>query len=537
MSQNIVLNGVTYVIPDVGDDQWGQNLTDYFVGIPSAVLQKSGGAFTLTADVNFGATFGLLAAYFSSRTSNKATAGLFRLANTENVTWRNAAHDGNLALSVNASDQLTFNGVVISGSTALTASRAVVTNGSGVLTAATTTSTEIGYVNGVTSAIQTQIDLKAPLASPTFTGTVTTPNLILSGLTATTVPYLDGSKQFASSVVTPTELGYVSGVTSAIQTQLNAKQVSGNYITALTGDVAASGPGSAAATIQAGVIVNSMVNVSAAIAYSKLALTGAILNADLAGSIAASKLIGSDIATVGTITSGTWSATTIALNKGGTGQTTKAAAFDALQPMTTGGDIIYGGASGTGTRLANGSAGQVLTSSGTTAAPTWATPTAATVYAATAYHDPTCSWARTNTAFGDPTADATCGFSQDLNTNLALTSYLSGSDKLPGVVFTAPVTGLYEVTACLVATGATSGAYYTMRMTDGVTASGQCTWQQDVNGNFTNGTVVGIFAGTATSVLTVRLQTASSSGALTLGNAAANAVMPQSIYWTVKKIN
>lgn len=45
-------------------------------------------------------------------------------------------------------------------------------------------------------------------------------------------------------------------------------------------------------------------------------------------------------------------------------------------PMTTGGDVIYGGASGVATRLANGSAGQVLTSAGTTLAPTWATPSA-----------------------------------------------------------------------------------------------------------------------------------------------------------------
>jgi hypothetical protein len=57
---------------------------------------------------------------------------------------------------------------------------------------------------------------------------------------------------------------------------------------------------------------------------------------------------------------------------GGTGAITKAAAFDALSPMTTGGDLIYGGASGTGTRLANGSSGQVLTSAGGTSAPTWA---------------------------------------------------------------------------------------------------------------------------------------------------------------------
>ena len=37
------------------------------------------------------------------------------------------------------------------------------------------TDTEIGYLDGVTSAIQTQIDLKAPLASPTFTGTPAAP--------------------------------------------------------------------------------------------------------------------------------------------------------------------------------------------------------------------------------------------------------------------------------------------------------------------------------------------------------------------------
>ena len=38
---------------------------------------------------------------------------------------------------------------------------------------ANVSSTEIGYLDGVTSAIQTQIDAKAQLASPTFTGTVT----------------------------------------------------------------------------------------------------------------------------------------------------------------------------------------------------------------------------------------------------------------------------------------------------------------------------------------------------------------------------
>jgi len=50
------------------------------------------------------------------------------------------------------------------------------------------TNTEIGYLSGVTSAIQTQIDTKAPLASPTFTGTVTVPATITSGSAVITLP-------------------------------------------------------------------------------------------------------------------------------------------------------------------------------------------------------------------------------------------------------------------------------------------------------------------------------------------------------------
>ena len=43
-------------------------------------------------------------------------------------------------------------------------------------TAITATAAELNYVDGVTSAIQTQIDTKAPLASPALTGTPTAPN-------------------------------------------------------------------------------------------------------------------------------------------------------------------------------------------------------------------------------------------------------------------------------------------------------------------------------------------------------------------------
>ena len=46
---------------------------------------------------------------------------------------------------------------------------------------------------------------------------------IHSAATASTVPYYDSSKQLQSSTTTPTELNYVHGLTSALQTQLDAK--------------------------------------------------------------------------------------------------------------------------------------------------------------------------------------------------------------------------------------------------------------------------------------------------------------------------
>lgn len=108
----------------------------------------------------------------------------------------------------------------------------------------------------------------------------------------TTLPLADracvmnSNREITSSTVTSTELGYLSGVTSAIQTQLNAKassahshvisditslqtaldakQDTGNYIIALTGDVTASGPGSVAATIANSAVTNAkMANMAA----------------------------------------------------------------------------------------------------------------------------------------------------------------------------------------------------------------------------------------------------------------------------------
>lgn len=54
-------------------------------------------------------------------------------------------------------------------------------------------STELGYLDGVTSAIQTQIDAKSPLASPTFTGTVTTATADLLGSVRSNVTTVSAS--------------------------------------------------------------------------------------------------------------------------------------------------------------------------------------------------------------------------------------------------------------------------------------------------------------------------------------------------------
>ena len=105
----------------------------------------------------------------------------------------------------------------------------------------------------ISTATSNALDLKAPLASPTFTGTVTLPTgtvtsgMILDGTIVagdiadgaiTSAKIFDGTivngdinasaaidwtKLAISSTVSATELGYVDGVTSSIQTQLGAK--------------------------------------------------------------------------------------------------------------------------------------------------------------------------------------------------------------------------------------------------------------------------------------------------------------------------
>ncbi len=201
------------------------------------------------------------------------------------------------------------------------------------------------------------------IASSNATGAVWTQNQNFSGtvnmsaLTLSTGLQLDASKNIVSAT-----LGTVTEATSSVLTltgfsnatfgsptiqvkqsstsvsgylsntdwnTFNGKQAAGSYITALTGDVTASGPGSVAATLAA---------------TSNATLT------TLSGLTTAASL-----ATVGTITSGTWNGTTVAVNHGGTG----------LATLTTG-NVILGAGTSTPTFVAPSTSGNVLTSNGST---------------------------------------------------------------------------------------------------------------------------------------------------------------------------
>lgn len=148
-----------------------------------------------------------------------------------------------------------------------TASKVLQLDSQGNIESSVVSNTELGYVAGVTGAIQTQIDNKADastLSSHTsatsgvhgvtgsVVGTSDTQTLTnksidadtntitnidnadikaaaaidlnkLAATTANRALQSDASGFVSASSVTDTELGYVSGVTSAIQTQINSK--------------------------------------------------------------------------------------------------------------------------------------------------------------------------------------------------------------------------------------------------------------------------------------------------------------------------
>lgn len=116
-------------------------------------------------------------------------------------------------------------GTISSGeitSSSLTASRALVSGASKQIQSSTTTATELGYVSGVTSAIQTQLDtLTTNVAGKQATITGGATSITSSNLTIARALISTAAGKVGVSAVTDTELLYLSGTTSNVQTQLN----------------------------------------------------------------------------------------------------------------------------------------------------------------------------------------------------------------------------------------------------------------------------------------------------------------------------
>lgn len=257
-------------------------------------------------------------------------------------------------------------------------------------TGATVTATGTTYVTGIAPPVLNGSTNKLySLGNAKIVGSVTATSFVGSGASLTSIPQsavtnlvsdlaLKAAKADNLSVFAATTSAQLAGVisdetgTGALVFANSPTFVSPALGTPSSG-VATNLTGTAAGLTAGNVTTNANLTGPVTSVGNATSITaGAVTNAMLAGSIAASKLVGSDIATVGTITSGVWTGTTIAIANGGTGQTSAAAAFNALSPMTTAGDIIYGGTSGAGTRLAAGTSSQVLIG-GTT--PSWGTVT------------------------------------------------------------------------------------------------------------------------------------------------------------------
>jgi hypothetical protein len=100
---------------------------------------------------------------------------------------------------------------------------------------------------------------------------------------------------------------------------------------------------------------------------------------------------------------------TLPITNGGTGQTTASAAFNALSPVTTTGDLIIGNGTNSSTRLPIGANTYVLTSNGTTAS--WAAASSGLTITASS----------TNSAFYIPFTSASSGTITGENINTSIT--------------------------------------------------------------------------------------------------------------------
>jgi len=165
----------------------------------------------------------------------------------------------------------------------------------------------------------------------------------IAAVTANRVLLSDASGFVTPSSVTNTTLAFLDP-TSSIQTQLDGKQATGSYITALTGDVTAAGPGSVAGTV-AFVGGYSAANVAAGATLANAATDANTISAIV-------KRNGSGNFSAGTITAnltGNASGTAATFTGSLTGDVTSTAMATSIASSVVTGKLITGYASGAGT--------------------------------------------------------------------------------------------------------------------------------------------------------------------------------------------
>lgn len=190
MSVPLTINGAVFNYPVNFDTGWGIDATGWAQAVTAGMLQKAGGTFALTADVNFGASFGILSKYFTSRTANPSTVGTVRLASADaGIGFRNNANSGNLILTTDASDNLLYNGHIIGGSAA------------GPVTSITGTANQV-IASSPTGAVTLSLPQSIAVAStPTFGGLTLSGSSLIQN--ASSLGFQDSGSVHTISVQSP----------------------------------------------------------------------------------------------------------------------------------------------------------------------------------------------------------------------------------------------------------------------------------------------------------------------------------------------
>lgn len=151
------------------------------------------------------------------------------------------------------------------------------------------------------------------------------------------------------------------------------------------------------------------------------------------------------------------------------------------------------------------------------------------------FHSNDCSWARTNTSLGDPTADASCTFTQGTNTNFGTVASYVVANNEPGIVWNPSKAGTYLVCATTVINGAgAAGTNLGIELSD-LTPTVIAFQEPAVNvaGQPQPVTLCGLYAATSTAAQTVRLRSSASTGAITI---AASTTLGHSVDWTIMQV-